>query len=239
MCVRTLKRDNSNEAYIVGIDILKGGVMYINTHFIIITSRHEVFNQTEYDLQISQHKFLSADIISKSLHEKVLHLASNTSFPLHWASFEKDKKIYIKISSPAETLWSEGIQIHKNHSMFLNIQNSKGDLYFLRLETIRHRAKYFLVLMNSKNFPPPIRIDNYTTVPLQFYQENTEAQFKYTVKPNCSKAYVLKQGINDKELLSIEAPGGNSCQCRLSQFEEKHLTYENFIYIEFVQHIVG
>lgn len=45
-----------------------------------------------------------------------------------------------------------------------------GRMYFLRLEIVLQGATYFVVFSDANTMPPPIRIDNYSEVPLLFYQ---------------------------------------------------------------------
>lgn len=238
---RTLQSNGSDEAFVIGVDVFKGKGIYANTNFVILTSRYEIFNQTSYLLHISQFGNLSVmddELVTRK--NSFLELNPQDNYPFHWSSFKNEKKIFIRIPSfNTDDLWSDDIQICKKHSTFINVRNIKGHLRFLRLETVRYRAKYFLVFMNAENFPPPIRIDNYASVSLQFYQPHDKNQIKYPIKPYSSKSFVLRKEINDDDTLILEAPGGNVAQCILSQFEDKKIMYENFIYIEFAQHVTG
>lgn len=107
-------------------------------------------------------------------------------------------------------------------------------MHFLRLETVLQGATYFMVFTNAESLPPPIRIDNYSEVPIKFYQPKTRHQLKSNVKAHSAIAYVLDEP-DGKQCLHVEAPGGDTCQCPLIGFEDQRLTYENFIYIAFSQ----
>lgn len=43
-------------------------------------------------------------------------------------------------------------------------------MYFLRLEIVLQGATYFVVFSDANTMPPPIRVDNYSEVPLLFFQ---------------------------------------------------------------------
>lgn len=140
----------------------------------------------------------------------------------------------MRLPDISDCLWSGGIPIYENQSLYINIRNMNSLMYFLRLETVLQGATYFMVFTNAESLPPPIRIDNYSEVPIKFYQPRTRHQLKSNVKPRSAIAYVLDEP-DGKPLIQIEAPGGDTCQCALSGFENKRLTYENFIYIAFSQ----
>lgn len=91
---------------------------------------------------------------------------------------------------------------------------------------------------NAEVLPPPIRIDNYSEVPVKFYQNACRNQIKTNVKPHSSVAYVLDE-LTGSQSICIEAPGGDTCKCPLYGFDSGRLTYENFIYIAFTQTFEG
>lgn len=106
-------------------------------------------------------------------------------------------------------------------------------MHFLRLEIVLQGATYFLLFGNAQVLPPPIRVDNYSEVPMQFFQPEYKNRWRTTVKPSSSIAYVLDEP-NGPQSLVVEAPGGVCNNFSLFNLEMPHnLTYENFIYIAF------
>lgn len=111
--------------------------------------------------------------------------------------------------------------------------NSNGDMHFLRVEIVLQGATYFLLFGDAQALPPPIRVDNYSDVPLKFYQYDCRHQWRTVVRPHTSVAYALDEPFGSASLC-VEAPGGVSHNYSLCDLGQSHnLTYENFIYIAF------
>lgn len=112
-------------------------------------------------------------------------------------------------------------------------RNSNGEMHFLRVEIVLQSATYFLLFADAQALPPPIRIDNYSDVPMKFYQPDCRHQWRTIVRPHSSIAYVFDEPMG-AHALSVEAPGGISHTYSLRDLGMSHnLTYENFIYIAF------
>ncbi|KFB49228.1 vacuolar protein sorting 13D [Anopheles sinensis] len=155
--------------------------------------------------------------------------------PFHWPRLEKEHELCVRLPEVPECLWSGGIPIAGTGlSLYINIRNMNGAMHFLRLETILHGATYFMIFSNAQALPPPIRLDNYSHVPITFHQADGRTTFKTIVRPQCSIAYVLDEPTG-APYLQLEAPGGDYSNCRLDGFEPFRLMYENFIYIAFSQ----
>jgi vacuolar protein sorting-associated protein 13D len=103
---------------------------------------------------------------------------------------------------------------------------------FLRMEIVLQGATYYMLFGNAEVLPPPIRLDNFSEVPIQFYQPATKHELKTVVRPHASMSYVLDEPMG-LQCLQVEAPGGDNFNCVLGGFEDVRLTYENFIYIAF------
>lgn len=153
--------------------------------------------------------------------------------PFHWPRLEKDQLLCVRLSDIADSVWSGSIPIHETQSIYLNIRNLHGQMFFLRLEIVLHGATYFLIFSDAQALPPPIRIDNYSEVPMKFYQSGCRHDWWTTVKPHSSIAYALDEPMGS-ESIHIEAPGGVAYTYTLHDHGFSHnLTYENFIYIAF------
>lgn len=106
-------------------------------------------------------------------------------------------------------------------------------MHFLRVEIVLQGATYFLLFGDARALPPPIRIDNYSDVPMKFYQYDCRHQWRTVVKPHSSIAYALDEPFGSQSIC-VEAPGGISHNYSLCDLGMSHnLTYENFIYIAF------
>lgn len=106
-------------------------------------------------------------------------------------------------------------------------------MHFLRVEIVLQGATYFLLFGDAQALPPPIRIDNYSDVPMKFYQPDVKHQWRSIVRPHSSIAYAFDEPMGAQSLY-IEAPGGICHNYSLRDLGMSHnLTYENFIYIAF------
>lgn len=129
--------------------------------------------------------------------------------------------------------WSSGIPINEAQSLYVNIRNDLGDMRFLRLEVILQGATYFLLFGDAHALPPPIRLDNFSEVPIKFFQYGCKPEWRTVVRPHSSLSYALDDPIGH-QLLQIEAPGGNSIEIPLRNLScSEGLTYSNFIYLAF------
>lgn len=117
--------------------------------------------------------------------------------------------------------------------IIFNRRNANGDMHFLRVEIVLQGATYFLLFGDARALPPPIRIDNYSDVPMKFYQYDCRHQWRTIVRPHASIAYALDEPFGSQSIC-VEAPGGISHNYSLCDLGMSHnLTYENFIYIAF------
>lgn len=106
-------------------------------------------------------------------------------------------------------------------------------MYFLRLEIVLQGATYFLLFGDAQALPPPIRIDNYSDVPIKFFQPGGKQQWRTVVRAHSSVAYALDEPMGAQSLV-VEAPGGVCHNYSLNELGLSHnLTYENYIYVAF------
>lgn len=54
--------------------------------------------------------------------------------------------------------------------LLLYFRDANGQMFFLRAEIVLQRATYFIVLTDADSMPAPIRIDNFSQVPVTFHQ---------------------------------------------------------------------
>lgn len=230
---RQLKSTATNETFVIGIEIRVGRGRYSNTSIVTFSPRFQLYNRSSYKLQFAQKCFASMHM-DPTAHSTFIEAVPGCHLPFHWPRLDKDQELCVRIPEIVDCMWSSGIPIQEKQSMYINVRDINGEMHFLRLEIILQGATYYMLFGNAEVLPPPIRVDNYSEVPVKFYQSNCRNKVKTTVKPHSSVAYVLDE-INGSESICLEAPGGDTCKCPLSGFESGRLTYENFIYIAFTQ----
>lgn len=117
--------------------------------------------------------------------------------------------------------------------MYINIRNEWCEMYFLRLEIISRDATLILLITDARSLPPPIRIDNFSEVVVNFSQKNSRPIWSTPVRPQSSLSYVMDDPLGTQRLL-MEGPGGNIIEFPIDlSNSSRSLTYSNFIYIAF------
>jgi vacuolar protein sorting-associated protein 13D len=118
------------------------------------------------------------------------------------------------------------------HVMIRSADDS-GRGTFIRVEVGTVGATFYTVFFDAANFPPPFRIDNFSEVPITYYQNGVQdvSQLRSIVKPHFSVPYALDEPTLDQQL-SLAAPGGTTEIYNMNVIGAGiQLTYENFIYI--------
>uniref|UniRef100_A0A182JQ44 UBA domain-containing protein n=1 Tax=Anopheles christyi TaxID=43041 RepID=A0A182JQ44_9DIPT len=231
-----------SETFIIGIEVRRARGKYGQTSIVTFSPRYQLYNRSSYTLQVLQKCLVDTTTVydptmarSSSSSAAYIEAVPGCHIPFHWPRLERDHELCVRLPEVPECVWSGGIPITGTGlSLYINIRNMNGAMHFLRLETILHGATYFMIFSDAQALPPPIRLDNYSHVPITFSQAHMEATFKTIVRPQCSIAYVLDEPTG-APYLQLEAPGGDYSNCRLDGFEPFRLMYENFIYIAFSQ----
>lgn len=230
---RQLKAASSSDVFIIGVDIRRGRGRYAKTSVVTFSPRFQIYNRSSYKLQFAQKCFATAAASDPLAKATFIDAVPDCHIPFHWPRLEKEQELCVKLPDEPHCLWSGGIPISESVSCYVNIRNRNGDMHFLRLEIVLQGATYFLLFGNAQVLPPPIRIDNFSEVPIRFHQPNGRYTERTTVKSNSSMSYVLDEPAGPK-CLQIEPPGGISYNFHLNELNHfESLSYENFIYIAF------
>lgn len=253
---RQLKSGSSNETFVLGIEVRRGRGRYIKTSVVTFSPRFQLYNRSSYKLQFAQ-KYYATTLTDPFAKATFIEAVPGCHLPFHWPRLDKDQQLCIRLPDIDNCLWSGGIAIHETQSLNINIRDTNGNMHFIRVEIVLQGATYFLLFGDAQALPPPIRIDNYSDVPMKFYQTDCRNQWHTVVKvsvnaensqtkksffftktfihfqPHSSIAYALDEPMGAQSL-HIEAPGGVSHVYSLRDLGTSHnLTYENFIYIAF------
>ncbi|XP_037935876.1 vacuolar protein sorting-associated protein 13D [Teleopsis dalmanni] len=228
---RELRAERSKGCYAIGINVRRGRGLYSCTTFITLSPRFQLYNKTCYKLEFAQ----KCDIKNTEITsvEKIISALPGCNFPFHWPNYEQEPLLCIRIPNIEFCYWSNGIPMNEAQSIYINIRNDLGEMFFLRLEVISKGATYYLLFTNANKLPPPIRIDNYSEVAIHFSQFGCKPYWRTPVRPHSSLAYALDDPLG-LHSLQIEAPGGNTIEFSLNKIEvSQSITYANFIYIAF------
>ena len=208
----------------------------------------------------SDSQLLHQTSTSSSIHQQHQHMINNTTatmmstatwvisalpksnMPFHWPSTNMPKLLCVRIASFEGCLWSGSFAVgtEPSSSLQLNIRDDSGRSYFIRVEILLQNATYFIVFTEANSLPPPIRVENFSQVPIEFFQAGITNMLKRTsVRPNSSVSYALDEPSLPSHL-TICAPGGSYSTYDLNSFAPgDNLTYDNFYYIAFEETFVA
>ncbi|XP_011209287.2 intermembrane lipid transfer protein Vps13D isoform X2 [Bactrocera dorsalis] len=228
---RQLRAERYKGCYAIGINIRRGRGLYSWTTFIILSPRYQLYNKSTRKLEFSQKCDIKKPDSANAEH--IISALPGCNFPFHWPNYEQEPLLCVRISDVSFCHWSHGIPINEVHSIYINVRNDLGEMFFLRLEVISKGATYFFLFSDAHTLPPPIRIDNYSEIMIHFYQYACKPHWRSTVRPQSSLAYALDDPLGE-HMLQIEVPGGNTIEFPLNKMENStSITYANFIYIAF------
>lgn len=86
--------------------------------------------------------------------------------PFHWPRLDKDMLLCVRITNVPNCIWSGGIRLDDNYSLTINVRDMMGKMHFLRVDVVLQETTYFIVFTDADTMPPPIRVDNFSEVPL-------------------------------------------------------------------------
>ncbi|XP_047493790.1 vacuolar protein sorting-associated protein 13D-like isoform X6 [Penaeus chinensis] len=222
-----------DHVYIVGVDVRPGRGRYRDTYMVTFSPRFQIENRSSHELIIAQ-KCFTTSFTDPGAQSTWLRAIPGCWLPFHWPRPDKDQLLCICLRDVQGCHWSGGFFIEKIDSFYLNIRDGNSHSYFIRVEVIINDATYFIVFTDAESLPPPFRIDNFSEVPITYYQTGTqEERLRTIVKPRSCVAYAWDDVMLPPHLTCV-APGGTSATYNLNILcEGARLTYENFIYIAF------
>ncbi|XP_026679055.1 vacuolar protein sorting-associated protein 13D-like [Diaphorina citri] len=223
--------------FVIGIDIRPGRGRYSNTTIVTLTPHYQIHNKSSHKLEFAQ-KCFASEISNPTAQSTFLQAMPESHLAFHWPRLDKDQLLCVRLLDQPYCLWSGGFKVNKtdsNNSFHIILRDTSGGTYFLRCEIVLQRATYFIVFTDANTMPPPIRIDNFSKVPLQFYQVSVTSSVKQsTIRPNCTVPYAWDEP-DKPHILTLVAPGNVSENYDLNKLGSgPGLTYENFIYIAFL-----
>ncbi|KAJ9601170.1 hypothetical protein L9F63_000690, partial [Diploptera punctata] len=232
----SLRDSRPDIMYVIGIDVRPGRGRYRATNIVTLSPRFQLHNKSTYQLQFAQRCFATT-LNDPGAQATYLKAVPDCCLPFHWPRLDKEQLLCVRLLDVPSSLWSGGFLIDTNNSLHINVRDISGKMHFLRVEVVLQGATYFIVFTDADTIPPPIRLDNYSEVPLQFHQSCvTTESLKCTVRPHSSVAYAWDEPTL-AHIITLLAPGGASASYDLKSLGEDReapgLTYENFIYIAF------
>ncbi|XP_066838355.1 intermembrane lipid transfer protein VPS13D isoform X3 [Anser cygnoides] len=218
--------------YNIGIDVKKGRGRYIDTCMVIFAPRYLLDNKSTYKLAFVQREFARGQGTSNP--DGYLSTLPGSSVVFHWPRNDYDQLLCVRLMDVPNCIWSGGFEVNKNNSFHINMRDTLGKCYFLRVEITLQGATYRIAFSDTDQLPPPFRIDNFSKVPIVFNQHGVVEPRLYTeVKPMTSLDYAWDEPVLPPFImLTVKGAGSSEIVCSMNDFQDsKQLYYENFIYI--------
>lgn len=217
--------------YIVGIDVRQGRGRYRLTTVLTLSPRFQLYNQSLHKVQFSQH-CLATSFQDPGAERTFLTAHPSSSLAFHWPRLDMDQLLCLRLLDVSGSQWTGGFLIERVDSFQVASRDRHGRASFLRVEISLTSSTYCIVITSADNFPPPFRVDNFSEVPIVFYQTGVSEQLvRSSVRPHQSVPYALDAPVMAPHL-TVAAPGGSSATYNMNVTGAgSQLTYENFIYI--------
>uniref|UniRef100_A0A8C3DPQ3 Vacuolar protein sorting 13 homolog D n=1 Tax=Corvus moneduloides TaxID=1196302 RepID=A0A8C3DPQ3_CORMO len=218
--------------YNIGIDVKKGRGRYIDTCMVTFAPRYLLDNKSSYKLAFVQREFARGRGTSNP--DGYISTLPGSSVVFHWPRNDYDQLLCVRLMDIPNCIWSGGFEVNKNNSFHINMRDTLGKCYFLRVEITLQGATYRIAFSDTDQLPPPFRIDNFSKVPVVFKQHGVvEPRLSTEVKPMTSLDYAWDEPVLPPFImLTVKGAGSSEVVCCMNDFQDaKQLYYENFIYI--------
>ncbi|KAM7098121.1 intermembrane lipid transfer protein VPS13D isoform 3-T4 [Molossus nigricans] len=218
--------------YNIGIDVKKGRGRYIDTCMVIFAPRYLLDNKSSHKLAFAQREFARGQGTANP--EGYISTLPGSSVVFHWPRNDYDQLLCVRLMDVPNCVWSGGFEVNKNNSFHINMRDTLGKCFFLRVEITLRGATYRISFSDTDQLPPPFRIDNYSKVPVVFTQHGVaEPRLRTEVKPMTSLDYAWDEpALPPFITLTVKGAGSSEINCNMNDFQDnRQLYYENFIYI--------
>ncbi|XP_018408139.1 PREDICTED: vacuolar protein sorting-associated protein 13D [Nanorana parkeri] len=218
--------------YNIGIDVKKGRGRYIDTCMVTFAPRYLLINKSSHKLAFAQREFARGQGTNNP--DGYISTLHGSSVVFHWPRNDYDQLLCVRLMDVSNCTWSGGFEVNKNNSFHINMRDTLGKCYFLRVEITLQGATYRISFSNTEQLPPPFRVDNFSKVPVVFMQHGVaEPRLRTEVKAATSLDYAWDEPILPSYVtLTVKGAGSAEIVCNMNDFQDsKQLYYENFIYI--------
>ncbi|XP_019691750.2 vacuolar protein sorting-associated protein 13D isoform X9 [Felis catus] len=218
--------------YNIGIDVKKGRGRYIDTCMVIFAPRYLLDNKSSHKLAFAQREFARGQGTANP--EGYISTLPGSSVVFHWPRNDYDQLLCVRLMDVPNCIWSGGFEVNKNNSFHINMRDTLGKCFFLRVEITLRGATYRISFSDTDQLPPPFRIDNFSKVPVVFTQHGVaEPRLRTEVKPMTSLDYAWDEPTLPPFItLTVKGAGSSELNCNMNDFQDnQQLYYENFIYI--------
>ncbi|KAM8927222.1 intermembrane lipid transfer protein VPS13D [Pelodytes ibericus] len=218
--------------YNIGIDVKKGRGRYIDMCMVTFAPRYLLINKSTHKLAFAQREFARGQ--GSHNPDGYISTLPGSSVVFHWPRNDYDQLLCVRMMDVSNCIWSGGFEVNKNNSFHINMRDTLGKCYFLRVEITLNGATYRISFSDTDQMPPPFRVDNFSKVPIVFMQHGVaEPRLQTEVKAMTSVDYAWDEPILPSYItVTVKGAGSSEITCNMNNFQDsKQLYYENFIYI--------
>ncbi|XP_072222806.1 intermembrane lipid transfer protein VPS13D isoform X2 [Leuresthes tenuis] len=218
--------------YNIGISVRKGKGHYRDTHIVTFAPRYLLDNRSTHKLAFAQREFARGKGTANP--EGYISTLPGSSVVFHWPRNDYDQLLCVRLMDTPNCTWSGGFEVNKPKSFHINMRDTLGNCFFLRTEITLKGATYQISFTDTDQLPPPLRIDNTSEVPIQFWQHGVaDIRLHTEVKAVSVLDYACDEPTLPPYLtLTVKGAGSSEVTADMNFFREYNkLYYENFIYI--------
>lgn len=218
--------------YNIGISVRKGKGRYVDTHIVTFAPRYLLDNRSSHRLAFAQREFARGKGTANP--EGYISTLPGSSVVFHWPRNDYDQLLCVRRMDTPNCTWSGGFEVNKPKSFHVNMRDTLGSCFFLRAEITLKGATYQISFSDAEQLPSPLRVDNLSEVPIQFWHHGVaDIRLQTEVKAGCVLDYACDEPTLPPYLtLTVKGAGSSEVTADMNFFREYNkLYYENFIYI--------
>ncbi|NP_001348705.1 Ricin B-type lectin domain-containing protein [Caenorhabditis elegans] len=211
--------------YNLGVEVRPGTGRYKDTQVVLLTSRFLLQNQSTVALSVCHH-----DLVE--MEKDHVHLAAQSSTT--WNENYAGRRMLCVRRADVKH-WSCPFLIDRIGSFHVTMRDADETPRFIRVEIILTSAVFQITFTNADLYPPPIRIENLTDVPV-LYQQESSTPARPHLRTICKSRSVVDYAWDDlygnkKMVLQVFENRSKSYEISLPGPAEP-LVYENSSYIQ-------
>eukprot|EP00071_Canis_lupus_P016544 XP_005642424.1 vacuolar protein sorting-associated protein 13D-like [Canis lupus familiaris] len=129
---------------------------------VIFAPRYLLDNKSSHKLAFAQREFARGQGTANP--EGYISTLPGSSVVFHWPRNDYDQLLCVRLMDVPNCIWSGGFEVNKNNSFHINMRDTLGKCFFLRVEITLRGATYRISFSDTDQLPPPFRIDNFSKV---------------------------------------------------------------------------
>lgn len=214
--------------YNLGVEVRPGTGRYKDTQVVLLTSRFLLQNQSTVALSVCHH-----DLVDREKDH--VHLAAQSSTTWN-ENYAVRRMLCVRRSDVKH--WSCPFLIDRIGSFHVTMRDADETPRFIRVEIILTSAVFQITFTNADFYPPPIRIENMTDVPV-LYQQESSTPARPHLRTICKAKSVVDYAWDD--LYGVKRMVLQVFENRSKSYEigvpgpAEPLVYENNSYIQLAQ----